>query len=322
MEVIRTFLESSTIHGLLYISAAEKYVKAFWSIVVMLGFTGAGIMIYQSFQDWNENPIKTKIDTRPITEIIFPKLTVCPPKNTFTDLNYYLKITENMTLDNDTRNDLINFGVELLYDHLYEIIMTNLSKIVDDERYYNWYHGYTNIELPYFDKMDGVNYNMRTRAKSGSISTQFFGKHYDDEKVETYVDYRVWILTPHSVKDNPNVTLHYAIDKVSMSEDDNMIIKTPVTAGDGLISSQITHISKNYTPPGYQLFIELERDIALDNVRRQQLKLMPGFRLRWHYSGGGDGGVLSEASYSRLRITKHYVRNGKHRLIIFKFILL
>ena len=98
MEGVKTFLESSTIHGLGYISTIRRLVKLFWVIVVIAGFTGAGVLIYRSFQDWDENPVTTTIETRPITEITFPKVTVCPPKDTYTDLNYDLMMTENMIL--------------------------------------------------------------------------------------------------------------------------------------------------------------------------------------------------------------------------------
>ena len=107
MENIRSFLESSTIHGLAYISTGRKYVRLFWILVVIAGFTGAGVIIHQSFQSWDESPVKTTIETHPIAEITFPKVTVCPPKNTYTDLNYDLMMAENMTLDNETRNELL-----------------------------------------------------------------------------------------------------------------------------------------------------------------------------------------------------------------------
>ena len=103
MEKLNTFLESSTIHGLSYIAAGRKYVRLFWILVVIGGFSGAGVIIYQSFQSWADSPVTTTIETQPISEITFPKVTVCPPKNTYTDLNYDLMMTENMTVDNDTR---------------------------------------------------------------------------------------------------------------------------------------------------------------------------------------------------------------------------
>jgi len=143
MEGVRTFLESSTIHGLSYISTTKKCVNLFWILVVIGGFTGAGVLIYQSFQSWNESPVKTTIRTHPISEITFPKVTVCPPKNTYTDLNYDLMMTENLTLDNDTRQELATYAKTLLYDNMHEIIIRNMSRIEVNDKYYNWYYGYT-----------------------------------------------------------------------------------------------------------------------------------------------------------------------------------
>ena len=127
MVVIKSFLESSTIHGLTYISSSTKLIRLFWTLVVIAGFTGAAVMIYQAFEDWNENPVTTTIETRPITEIILPKVTVCPPMNTFTDLNYVLKMSKNMTIADDTRADLKIFAIELLLDDLVEDFMKNMS---------------------------------------------------------------------------------------------------------------------------------------------------------------------------------------------------
>ena len=85
-------------HGLAHISTPRKFVRLFRIIVVIAGITGAEVLIYTSFQSWDESPIKTTIETLPIKEIDFPKLTVCPPKDTFTNLNYGLLMTENITL--------------------------------------------------------------------------------------------------------------------------------------------------------------------------------------------------------------------------------
>ena len=137
MEGVRTFFESSTIHGLGYISTTRRLVRLCWIVIVIAGFTGAGILIYRSFQDWSDNPITTTIETKPIAELTFPKLIVCPPKDTYTDLNYDLMMTENMTLDNDTRNELMNYAVELLNKHSFDSLMTNLSKLQEKDRYYN-----------------------------------------------------------------------------------------------------------------------------------------------------------------------------------------
>ena len=119
MEQIRIFLESSTVHGLNYISTTRKYARAFWILVVLCGFTGGGYLIHTSFQSWAESPIRTTDETLPISEIKFPKVTVCPPKNTFTDLNYELMMAENFTLTDEMRDELIDYSQKVIDEHIY-----------------------------------------------------------------------------------------------------------------------------------------------------------------------------------------------------------
>ena len=114
MEGVRTFLESSTIHGLTYISTTRKYARLFWILVVIAGFVGASLLIKESFDSWSESPVKTTIETLPISDITFPKVTVCPPKNTFTDLNYDLMMTENVTLTEKMRDEMFKYALEVI----------------------------------------------------------------------------------------------------------------------------------------------------------------------------------------------------------------
>ena len=203
---MENFLESSTIHGLIYISTTRKYVRLFWILAVLAGFIVASLMIYQSFQSWNESPIKTAIETQPIAEIHYPKVTVCPPKKTYTDLNYDIMMIRNMTLDNATRDELTNYAVMLLYEHLYNTSMTNLNKLEDNDRYYNWYHGYSKIRLPFhssgasfFSSSPTLYYYVNTYAKSGTISTQNYGKKFDADNVDTDIQFDVNVYPPEDV---------------------------------------------------------------------------------------------------------------------------
>ena len=69
MEGVSTFLESSTIHGLTYISTTRKYARLFWILVVIAGFVGASLLIKEAFYSWSESPIKTTVETLPISEM-------------------------------------------------------------------------------------------------------------------------------------------------------------------------------------------------------------------------------------------------------------
>ena len=57
MENFTAFLESSTIHGLSYIAAGRKYVRLFWILVVIGGFTGAGGTISQKMYNGHKQTL-------------------------------------------------------------------------------------------------------------------------------------------------------------------------------------------------------------------------------------------------------------------------
>ena len=292
MEHCRNFLESSTIHGLSYISTTGKYVRLFWILVVLSGFAGAGILIYQSFEAWDDSPIKTTIETRPISEITFPVVTVCPPKNTFTDLNHDLMILQNITLDNSTRMEFVNYATELLYDQLYENIMANFSLMEDNDRYYNWYHGSTKINLGYYDKvLFAFQYDIETYATSGTIFTRYFDEKFDPKKVDKNVQFTFKIKTHDSVGFNQNLTLHMQIEKIMMTEFssyngvDEFVLKQP---SHGIFVTDKSLIVKNFTPPDDGMgepIVRLNRAVTLEDVNKQTLETMPGFKLTWYFSG-------------------------------------
>ena len=81
---LNEFLESSTIHGVSYLAKRNCYVKFFWIFIIFTGFILAGYLIHESFKSWEESPVKTTIETLPISEMTWPNVTVCPPENTFT----------------------------------------------------------------------------------------------------------------------------------------------------------------------------------------------------------------------------------------------
>ena len=106
MGSVNSFLESSTIHGVSYIASPNRAVKLFWILVVTSCFSLAFYLISESFKSWASNPITTTIEQVPIKEIKFPKVTVCPPKNTYSNLNYDLMMADQNKLDDTTRDHL------------------------------------------------------------------------------------------------------------------------------------------------------------------------------------------------------------------------
>ena len=189
MSEIKSFLEASSIHGVLHIAQTKKYQRLLWMLIVITGFTSAIFLIHQSFKSWDESPIKTTIETLSISKLRFPKITVCPPKNTYTNLNYDLMKSENITITIKARQELIDYFYELNHDETFFNILTDLDLITNENRYFDWYHGYTELALP--DKVVSAktskviqSYKFNTSSASGNISTKHFGEKFDGQKVQ------------------------------------------------------------------------------------------------------------------------------------------
>ena len=129
MKLLTEYFNVASIHGLHYITSSRKLNRLFWIAVVLSGLVGSFVLIHESFDSWAKSPIKTTVVSKPIKELRFPKLTVCPPKNTFTDLNYDLMSSKNMKLDQETKADLIEFAMEAIQDHIHEVIMSRLNQL-------------------------------------------------------------------------------------------------------------------------------------------------------------------------------------------------
>ena len=113
IEDIKQFFESSTIHGLYYISTARRWSRLFWMLIVLVGFSGAGYLIHVSFRNWNLSPVTTTVETLPISQITFPNVTICPPKTLFLNLNYDILQSEKIKLDNEKREKLIKDSITI-----------------------------------------------------------------------------------------------------------------------------------------------------------------------------------------------------------------
>ena len=315
MESIRTFLESSTIHGLTYISTTRNYVRLFWVLVVVSGFTGAGVIIYQSFQSWEESPVKTTLETRPITQMVYPKVTVCPPKHTYTILNYYLGLTENMTIDNSTRKELAEYALEVIQDQVYEEVMSNISLINEENRYQNWYSGQTKISLPFWGKVGkgwcdfswckkvSLKYLIATSANSGVISTQYFGEAFNKSNLQKSFLNAVLLYKPLNVLQNENVTLHIEINRNKLKGVDKYL--WGVNDYDDDVQNKIY----NFTPPESFASFAFLRDIS--EYQFNVMDFMPGFTIQWKYSSKNQE-ILSNYFENDSSVFKKFVFEAKY----------
>ena len=282
MARFKAFLESSTIHGLTYISSTKRYARLFWIFVVIAGFTGAIFLIYESFKSWANDPVKTYVETLPISKIKFPKVTVCPPKNTYTDLNYDLSLAENKTLTDEERDELYDYALKTIFEHTY---MDGLDKVQEENRFFNWYHGYSKIHRASKESDGGLKYHVLTSATSGVVSTQYFEEQFQNNLLERKVHYWIQIYPPLSVQNDTNITLHFELEKLTIgglkSGWDNIAVDELHILEEGLENTSI-----KFSPPKSYRFLRLKRNnISVEDFQNMKLKVMPGFRLRWYYTG-------------------------------------
>ena len=148
--------------------------KALWALATLMGFMAAGYIIYDSFNDWAESPTVTSMETLPISEVPFPEVTVCPPLGSNTALNYDLMTADNITIDNETRNEL----VKLAY---FSFLEPYHNKYVEDNKFYedkdieNLNKGLGKLSQPYTDQFGYWIYRTEFCATIGNIITPYFG---------------------------------------------------------------------------------------------------------------------------------------------------
>ena len=52
------------------------------------------------------------------------------------------------------------------------------------------------------------------------------------------------------------------------------------------IDLETKNYSKTYNPPGsYEKIFYSDRTISMEDIKKQSMALMPGFKLSWYYSG-------------------------------------
>ena len=144
---VTEFLESSTIHGLSYIAANRGLVRLFWICVVITGFTGAAVLIHQSFFSWAKSPISTTIETRPISELEFPNVTVCPPRNSFTNLNPDIVRSREISLSERQRQTLSEQVSQVVFTSNMESKFATYKECQEEDRFRNQYQGLSKILL-------------------------------------------------------------------------------------------------------------------------------------------------------------------------------
>ena len=222
MRDLKNFLETSTIHGLQYISTTKNVARLLWTFVVFSSFMSAAYIISLSYKSWKENPITTTVDILPMSQIKFPKVTVCPPRETYTNLNYDITQAEKRTLDIETREMLTDYSLDVIQEALFDRMLTTLNKIQEKDKYYNLYRGYSKFHNPYYQcdinhktfwcYQGLIYFQLDSSVTSGSISTFKFGKSYNKHYVINFIDIQMKIFVPESLINMNNTVLYVELE--------------------------------------------------------------------------------------------------------------
>ena len=137
METAKQFLELSSIHGLYYLATTRKWVRLCWTLIVFGGFLVVGYLILETFDSWSKSPASTSIESLPISELRFPTITVCPPKNSFLNLNYDIMKSDQMNIEKtSTSKDLEGKNTQYRENHC--LMLTILFHKTCDKSIVKW----------------------------------------------------------------------------------------------------------------------------------------------------------------------------------------
>ena len=244
--MIREFLESSTIHGLVHIStSSSRSLRAIWVAIVVACSAIAIHMITSSYKEWQESPVSTTITTHPITDLQFPAVTVCPPRGSNTVLNQVLEKVKEDDFTEKERKRLINISRGVFIQGPTKIHAKQMSDLLNPENI----RSIANIQanMPSVDKDTNV-ITLTSRESRGSFSTPGFGNsacntgdffnrphalHYDIQFPTNIIGYTSWdgdLVITVQTKDEwsfswkPN--LHYMHhQKLNMTEAENFCVR-------------------------------------------------------------------------------------------------
>ena len=250
----------------------------------------------RSILSWQKTPVITTIETLPITEAPFPLVTVCPPRRSYTNLNYDLMNMEDVRIDDQTRARLVRLAVKLINDAIFERDL-ELMKVESGLR--NWYRGYDRIYLPIKDRLtDKKTYLFYTYASSGSVTTVGFKKDFDAAKFPLKITYKVYIYLPKEIQYVENACI---ILKIEHDTNEKEYIELNNNKFD-LSQAEPLELVLPVSYCGRLCLIKFNREMVPEYFKGWKLKRMTGMKVSWHYNTS----VESQSFY--LDRNKNFIR--------------
>ena len=194
MDILRDFLETSTIHGLAYISnVPSKTGKAVWLTIVIAGFCTAGYLISDSFKEWDETPIDTSISTHPIATLPLPIITICPPENSNTALNLDLVRAGGINLTKADRQDLVNVSRRFFINKPSRMFVDVARLMTNEEAIPQLKAQTRSYPIPYENTNNNLAFEIWSTELGGSYTSPGFGLNRNCSKIFPDIHFTLYL---------------------------------------------------------------------------------------------------------------------------------
>ena len=236
-------------------------------------------------------------------------------KGTNTWLNSDVEKSKDKIIDKKTREELGNLSTIFWQDHFFLENTNKETSFVEEEKYRNYYEGYTHIQFPYFDLISNTihsAYYMHTSRTSGHMKTPWYGEPFNEDKFEYMAFYHVLIYFPTNLlnitQSYPGLTfvMHFYMDVALFEGYEEVKIKKMGKTGDtywydyygeyfdvvhypdeSLFKTGNVSLIKKYDASNFQqgekVWIYFDRVLEKALVDKSPEKRNTGFELTWYY---------------------------------------
>lgn len=220
--------------------------------------------------------------------------TLCPQPEMLNPIYLMEDLILRLGSDNEelsflTKSQIKEAELEV-HEKVYQNALKNLTKLEEDNRFYNWYKGFSVISLSYFEEKSGWENMILTTQPSGIIKTVHFGETFNPNFIDRQIIYKAYIMPPKALLKNPNFTLTIEIEKATLEGSrsvDDMLLSFGKSS-EIKLNSSARMITQTLTPPQN---LVIRNDVIInseDLLANIDMKVMTGFLLKWSYNDNVD----------------------------------
>ena len=235
--------------------------------------------------------MSTTIETRSISDLAFPGVVICPPKNSFTTLNPDLIRSDKNSWDQNTTRRLEEIFIEAMFDLNVENKYKTMSSFFEKDMFFNWYKGESMLEFPSIKKKSRwglyqgyvTRFSPQTSAVSGSFSTPYFGEIFHEEDFELGLFFYINIYVPDKERENGSISLVIDINYDIEGKKEYAYVSCSDTCSSfEMLNATEKKYKKEYSLKGDVFYIvSFVRRIRRDESTYQR---HTGMRVSWYYN--------------------------------------